>query len=255
MRSLVAIIFLAGSGSCFANIVPISIVPTDVVPTSGAGYGHVLTLLNAHNSSGRHSDGIEANCDVINSSGNVVGSCTGPFSAMPGGLNDGANENHAQPIGDTGITNASHAAEQLLLIFNISQQGNAQTINLLDIGLALWYNNTLIFSALSSRTDTYSQPQQGNGKAGFGYGLDSGAAAAAQSAINSARSGGATLDTILVTGAFRAGCLSGQGCANGGAESLFLGAHVTAVPDGGLTAILLSVGFVAIETLRRKLRA
>jgi hypothetical protein len=248
------IILLVGAVNCFADIVPISSVPTNRVPLGGTGYGNVLTLLNAQDSGGGQTDdGLEANCDIV-SGGVAVSSCSGPFSSLT--LNDPGNQNHAQSIAATGITDSTTAASQLQLVFNINQTGSSQAITLQDIGLALWVGDTNIFSALSARTDTYTTIEQGNGQSGFAYELDATQAAAAQTAIDNAIAGGATLSTILVTGAFQAGCPPPGTCANDGAETLFLQHQKgsVSVPDGGVTLMLLGGVLVGIESLRRKLR-
>lgn len=250
-------VMLASGVNCFASLIPISAVGTNLVPISGAGYGSVLTLLNAQNSSGAGSDGLETNCNII-SGGSVISSCSGPFSSLT--LNDAGNQNHAQSIGATGITNSSLAASQLLLVFNTNQTGPhtpaGESITLDTLGLALWYNGNMIFSALSTLSDTYDTTLQGVGQAGFGYKLDAAQAAAAQLAINNAIAGGASLNTILVTGAFKAGCLTGtDNCGNDGPETLFLdaqGGGVVVVPEP-LSLSLVGGGLLALGLFRKRL--
>jgi hypothetical protein len=252
------IVLLVGAVNCFANLVPTALpVGTNLIPNSGSGYGNVLTLLNAQDKN--DSDGLEANCGVAPfSGGNATEACSGPFSSLT--LNDPANQNQVQTIGASGITNASTAASQLLLIFNINQQGSSDAILLQNIGLALWdASGNLLFGTLSARSDEYTPIEQGIGTAGFGYKLDSGQAAAAQTAINTylAANTTKTLSDIFVTGAFQAGCPPGTACANDGAETLFLGAQgsTVVVPDGGITLMLLGGALVGLETLRRRIRA
>lgn len=258
MGRIVVVFFvvLLGTAPCFADLIPIAPVGTNQVPSSGAGYGSVLTLLNAHNTSGSNADGLETNCNIL-SGGAVLSACTGPFATMPGGLNDPGNQNETWSIAATGITDPSQAASQLLLVFNINQEGSDTTITLQNLGLALWYNGSPIFSALTATNDTYNAIAQGIGQAGWGYQLDSTQAAAAQTAINTAILGGATLNNIFVTGAFRAGCLTGTaGCANDGPDTLFLDAHgatVSSIPEpASIVALGTALLAIAGGLLRRR---
>jgi len=253
-------VMLASAASCFASLIPISAVGTNLVPTSGAGFGSVLTLLNAQDSGGGgSSDGLEANCNVI-SGGSVSSACTGIFSNLT--LNDPGNQNHAQSIGATGITDSTTAASQLLLVFNTNQtaphtpQGEAITLDAL--GFAIWNGNNLIFSTLTTLSDLYDTTLQGVGQAGFGYKLDAAQAATAQAAINTAIAGGATLNSLMVTGAFEAGCLTGNvGCANDGPETIFLDAQgpgVATVPEP-ISLSLVGGGLLALGLFRKRISA
>lgn len=259
LTSALVIVLLVGTVNCFANLIPTNTTPNNLVPNNGSGYGNVLTLLNAQDKNTSPDDGLEANCGVAPfSSGNATQVCTGPFASLT--LNDPSNKNEVQTIGATGITVSSTAASQLLLVFNINQQGSSDAITLQDIGLALWdANGNLLFGTLTSTSDSYTPIEQGIGNAGFGYKLDATQAGQAQLAINSylAANPGKTLNDIYVTGAFQAGCPPAGTCANDGAETLFLSAQGSTVvaPDGGMTLMLLGGGLVALETLRRRLRA
>jgi hypothetical protein len=251
-----ASLFLLSAVNCLADLVPIAPVGTNQVPTSGAGYGNVLTLLNAHNSSGSLTDGLETNCDII-SGGSVVSECSGPFASLT--LHDAGNQNHAQSIGATGITDSTLAASELLLVFNTNQTGphapSDESITLDALGLALWWNGSLIYSTVTTVSDTYLQTLQGVGQAGWGYQLDSSQAADAQTAIDAAIAGGATLNNILVTGAFTAGCLPGTTfCANDGPETLFLDAHGAGVIPEPASVIMLGTVLFALSVSARRWR-
>ena len=252
-------IMLASAASCFASLIPISAVGTNLVPTSGAGYGSVSTLLNADNSSGSNTDGLESNCNLFTNSV-VSQSCGGPFASLGLTIHDAGQQNNAQSIGSTGITNSSTAAQQILLVFNTNQTGphtaEGEAITLQALGLALWYNGDLIFSAVRSTADTYDTTLQGVGQAGFGYQLDAAQAAAAQIAINNAIAGGATLNTIFATGAFQAGCLTGvtTGCANDGPETLFLDSQAAVVPEP-MSLSLVGGGLLALGLFRKRFSA
>ncbi|HSR09458.1 MAG TPA: hypothetical protein VLM42_20155, partial [Bryobacteraceae bacterium] len=251
-------VMLAGAANCFATLIPISAVGTNLVPTSGAGYGSVSTLLNANNSSGSTTDGLESNCNLFTNSV-VTQDCGGPFTSLGLTIHDAGNQNHAQSLGSAGITNSGTAAQQILLVFNTSQTGPhtsaGESITLDALGLALWYNGNLIFSAVRSTHDTYDTTLQGVGQAGFGYKLDATQAAAAQLAINAVISGGGSLNDILVTGAFKAGCLTGtDNCGNDGPETLFLdaqGGGVVVVPEP-LSLSLVGGGLLALGLFRKR---
>ncbi|HSR07666.1 MAG TPA: PEP-CTERM sorting domain-containing protein, partial [Bryobacteraceae bacterium] len=164
-----------------------------------------------------------------------------------------------QSIAATGITNASTAASQLLLVFNTNQTGphtlQGEAITLDALGLAIWNGNTLVWSTLTTLSDVYDTTLQGVGQAGFGYKLDAAQAAAAQTAINTAIAGGASLNSLMVTGAFQAGCLSPAttSCANGGPETVFLDSQA-AVPEP-MSLSLVGGGLLALGLFRKRFSA
>jgi hypothetical protein len=229
------------------------------VPSSGAGYGSVLTLLNAQDSGGGQTNGVEANCDVIISGGSLSSACSDPFGSLA--LDDAGNQNHAQSIAATGITNASIAASELLLVFNTNQTGAHnpadEAIYLDALGLAIWNGETLVWGTVTTLNDLYDTTLQGIGVAGFGYKLDATQAGLAQAAIDDAiLHHGATLSTLMVTGAFKAGCLTGtSGCANDGAETIFLSAQGPQIVPEPMSLALVGGGLLAFGLFRKRFSA
>lgn len=248
-RTVVAV--LIGLPASFAELIPTAPIPTNWVDFTGTGYGNVMTLLNAHDSGGGQSDGVEANCNVI-VLGSVQSSCTGVFADLT--LNDPGLQNHAYSLATAGATDPSATASELRLVFNASQTGADPAITLDAIGLALWVGDTPIFNELTMLSgNTYHFTDHGVGQGGFAYKLDDAGVTAAQNAINNAIALGATLDGILVTGAFQAGCVEGNGeCANDGPDSIFLGVFAT-VPEPASIATL-GAALAAIAGIARRRR-
>lgn len=242
LRAVAAVLASIVPAVAFANLIPISPVPTNVLFSTGSGLGAVNTLVTFQNT------GTEVGAVGVTAGGAVV---TGSSVAYFGGTTP-----MAGPTNEiTGAGNNVYTLSQLgtnsfsnvVLLFNGSEPQAPADASITLTNLALNLYNPTTGALLGSFTTVGSSTYEafpGVGAAGFAYQLDAAQASIANGLF-------AANPNLVIGGAAKATN------AAGGLETLFISsrqAPATNVPDAGATVSLLGLALIGLAGLRRFVR-
>jgi len=203
---------------------------TLVSPTveSGAGLGHVNTVLTIQ---GSNKSPLETGSVGVDSVSNTM--------TITGDAKTGASQTRLWTLGDIGVDSAS----DLRLVFNANEPGSGRDITLTNLVLTIYdTSGAAVFSSSPFTPVHFDDTNAGIGTAGFVFGLD----AADVSAASSIFAG--SFDS------FRVGLSASASGFAGGPETFFLAsaaAPVSPVPEPS-TFALFAAGFAAIGAVVRR---
>jgi len=235
---------LVATSSAFANLIPI-----DVVPTTGNGLGAVSSIVTFQNT------GTEVGAIGLAPGGAVTLGSTVAYGIdngfpSPAGVTHETtgSGNNVYTTTQLGITaTGPNTFSNLVLLFNGNEGGNTATesITLTNLSLNLFSPTGAFLDSFSTVAPFTVTSFTGVGNAGFGFQLD---------AIQAGQANALFLANPIMT----IGVAARATGANGGFESISIsrlnsgpGGGV-AVPDGGMTVMMLGGALIGITLLRRR---
>jgi len=159
------------------------------VDLQGTGLGAVPTILTQQDSNDAGT--ISTGCVGFSAGGDVSGSagCVAGFGLVGGEEKPGASQTLTRAFSDPKITSLGvNSLGNLAIIFNSSNQGNNEVVNLDKLVLSLYSSTgTLLYSAGLNNASGYQLTGfSGTGKSGFQFALDDPQLAAASLALQNA---------------------------------------------------------------------
>ncbi|MDP3715634.1 MAG: PEP-CTERM sorting domain-containing protein [Burkholderiales bacterium] len=195
---------------------------------SGTGIGSVNTLLTFQS---------PANSTFESAS---VGLTAGGAQIATGDAKTGASQTQVLSFSLLGITDAS----SLRLVFNASEPaGNSITLESLVMNVFDSASGSLLFSSCYAGVpQTFADTFTGTGTSGFVFALDAGDAAALQALL-----------ALPGSGSHVIGVSSSASSATGGAETIYVGSSVSAIPEPETYAMMAAgLGLLGFVARRRK---
>ncbi|MDP2398614.1 MAG: PEP-CTERM sorting domain-containing protein [Burkholderiales bacterium] len=195
---------------------------------SGTGIGSVNTLLTFQS---------PANSTFESAS---VGLTAGGAQIATGDAKTGASQTQVLSFSLLGITDAS----SLRLVFNASEPaGNSITLESLVMNVFDSGSGSLLFSSsYAGVPQTFADTFTGTGTSGFVFALDAGDAAALQALL-----------ALPGSGSHVIGVSSSASSATGGAETIYVGSSVSAIPEPETYAMMAAgLGLLGFVARRRK---
>jgi hypothetical protein len=244
--ALAAIFSLANSASA-------TLIPINVVPSTGNGLGAVNSVVTFQNT-GTEVGAIGLTSGGALTTGSTVAYGIPGFPSASGVTNEqtGAGNNVYTATSLGLASSGSNTFANVILLFNGSEGGNAadQSISLTNLSLNLYNSSTGALLGTFSTASAYNVTAfEGTGNAGYGFQLDATQAGQANALL-------ATQPNLTIGAAARA---TGS---NAGLETISISrigsiqppSPTVGVPDSGATVALLGLGLMCIEGMRRRLR-